>query len=50
MSYVEEFPEGAGVMPLRGLSAPWRLLCFVCYLDSVLDSMLRESKAKEDRQ
>ena len=45
-----ELPEAADSEPLGGLSAPWRLLCFVCYLGSMLDSGLRESMAKEDLQ
>ena len=47
-NHIEEIRETADSEPLRGLSAPWRLLCFVCYLGSVLDSGLGESIAKED--
>ena len=47
-NHAEEFSEGADKEPLRGLATPWRLLCFVCYLVSMVDSGLRESMAKED--
>jgi hypothetical protein len=43
---VEGVAEDAYTKPRRGLSAPWRLLCFVCYLGSMLDSGLGESAAK----
>ena len=46
-NHVEEFPEGADSEPLRGLSVPWRLLCFICHLGFMLDSRLKESMAKE---
>jgi hypothetical protein len=47
-SHVGMVNEDADTKPLRGLSAPWRLLSFVCYLGSMLDSRLGESAAKED--
>ncbi len=49
-NHVEEFPEAADSGPLRGSNALWRLLRFICYLGSMLDSGLRESMAKGDLQ
>ena len=47
VNHAEEIPAVADRTPLGSLLAPWRLLYFVCYLGSMLDSGLRESVAKE---